>query len=396
MMTEKQSNNKSITAHLYIKEETYWLEKLSDNPGKSRIPYDQKEDRQTGRETVIFTITGDTAQRLAALSRGSETNLHMILTANLYILLNKYTGSCDLLIGTPIYKQEDEGEGDYVNTMLPLRNTIDSDKTFKALLLQVRQTIKEACQHQNYPMEMLTYRLGMEYSTEDFPLFEVVIKLESIHDNAYIHPLNPAVILTFTGEGETFSGKLDYKARLYEKETIETLAGHYQNILQTVLEEINVKTSEIDLLTEEERQRLLVEFNETEQETPAQMTIIRKFQQQALETPGNIAVVFEQEKYTYRRLNREAAQLARHLREKGAKKNTIVGVMADYSKTMILAVLGILKAGAAYLPIDPEAPTVRIEYMLKDSNTRLVLTGAENTAHDQPGEEPAFEGEIIK
>ncbi|HAY3898245.1 TPA: amino acid adenylation domain-containing protein, partial [Escherichia coli] len=182
---------------------------------------------------------------------------------------------------------------------------------------------------------------------------------------------------------------IDYCPKLFKKETIERLSSHYVRILESIVNNKEIKLSEVDLLSEEERNQILYEFNDTKVEYPKNKTIHELFEEQVEKTPDNIAGVFEDKKLTYRELNERANSLARVLRDKGVKADSIVGIMVERSLKMIVGIMGILKAGGAYLPIDPNYPKERIEYMLKDSESKILLSKNDLV------ETIEFDGEVI-
>jgi len=373
-----------FTALQNIADENYWTRHLSGHPGKTRFPYDQ---HRTGKAPYTagvsrFSLTGDIYRELIKLSSQSLPRLQMILTAGLAALLYKYTGNNDITIGTPIYKQEIQAE--FINTVLPLRNQIRRHMTFKELLLQVRETITGADEHQNYPMEMLLQKLGIPFSKNDeFPLFDVVILLENLQDKSYIEHLKPNILFSFldSGAGKGVTGILQYNASLYGEETVENIILHYRQLLEIVFANVNTRLLSLNILTGKEKKLLLEKYNNTRTDYPASKTIYQLFAEQVERTPDKIAVIDTgtptgetgQEEITYRELNQKSDELANWLQTRGVGPGTIVGIMAERSHRLVIDILGILKAGAAYLPIDPENPAERIDYMLKDSGAKILV-----------------------
>ncbi|MFC4545042.1 AMP-binding protein, partial [Paenactinomyces guangxiensis] len=180
--------------------------------------------------------------------------------------------------------------------------------------------------------------------------------------------------LTWTAvEGETLSFAVEYSTSLFKRDTIERMAEHFIHILEQIVHHPEICLSEIELVTETEKQQLLVEFNDTEADYPREKTLHELFEEQVRKTPDHMVVVFGEERLTYRELNERANQLARALREKGIRRNEFVGLLVERSVEMIVGILGILKAGGAYVPIDPAYPSDRIRYMLEDSGARWLL-----------------------
>jgi fengycin family lipopeptide synthetase D len=392
MYRKNKPDQLAVAASQNIKEREYWLKKLSGDLVKSYFPYDhqKKVSNDSKKDAVTFRYTGELFSRLMALSNGSDPRLHMILAAGLVVVLHKYTSRSDIIVGVPIYKQEIDAE--FINTVLALRNWLKGDMSFKELLLQVRQTIGEAVENQGYPIETLLYKLNMSLTGNDFPLFDTFVLLENIHEKKYIQHINNNMTFIFSRTREYIEGKLEYNSLLYEKPTVARIALHFKNVLDQVLLDVNISIVGIDMLSKEEKKKLLFDFNDTEADFPRGKTIHRLFEEQVERTPDHIAVIgmehgaWTMEKYlegtgglapmniTYRELNKESNRLAHLLQEKGVKCDTIAAIMVERSPEMIIGIMGILKAGGTYLPLDPESPTNRILLMLADSKAGILLT----------------------
>ncbi|UCH94577.1 MAG: AMP-binding protein, partial [Candidatus Aminicenantes bacterium] len=371
----------AVAARHYAREKQYWEKKLSGDLVKTGFPYDKpgpkgiSEDK-VPMEAVKLRFTGQLYSKLMWTSNGDDHMLHMILTAGLVVLLNKYTGNRDIIVGVPIYKQDSEGE--FVNTVLALRDYIEDCMTFKELLYQVKQTIMEADENQNYPLETLLYRLNINKPAveNDFSLFDIVILLENIHDKKYIQHIKPHMIISFNNNrtGEALECIWEFNTLLYEPGSVRKIAAHFTTLLQEALFNVDAKISGINILSAEEKKQLVVDFNNTAAAYPADKTMHELFAEQVTKTPDNIAVVSKESNLTYTRLNQEANQLAKVLKEKGAAADTIVAIKLERSLTMIIGIFAVLKADAAYLPIDPEYPGERVYYMLTDSSAKFFLT----------------------
>ncbi|MHB9940925.1 hypothetical protein CF065_04670 [Clostridium sporogenes] len=387
-MINKSNKDAIIIANQFSREREYWVQKLSGELSKSFFPVDFVKSSTCENKKNIsgFKITGDLFSKLSKLSNGSDARLHMILSTIVTILINKYTSNEDVIIGTPIYKQD--GQGEFLNTVLILRNEINRNSTFKELLLNVRQNLTEAIEHENYPIDKLLSDLDKEYD-EDYSFFDILVMLENVHDRSYIKNIRANTIFSFTRKSDCIQGILEYNDTLYKIETIERIITHFLNLLKVALNNIDVLIKEMEIVTEEERNQILHEFNDTKTHYPRNKTIQELFEAQVEKAPDNIAVVFEDKKLTYRELNEKANSLARVLRNKGVKADSIVGIMMEKSLEAIIGLMGILKAGGAYLPIDPSYPKERIEYMLKDSKSNILLT-TENLLNNIE-----FSGQII-
>jgi len=377
-----------VAAKPSVKEREYWLNKLGDRPAKSIIVYDHHkpvgaaDQGQTWcqAETETFRLTGPLFSRLKWITNESDARLHMILVAGVTLLTHFYTGNTDILLGTPIYRQN--VEGDFINTVLVLRNGAGSHMTFKELLFQVKETISEAIQHQNYPIKVLLYDLNIPFSAWDFPLFDIVVLLENIQDKSYLKSITPNILFSFYREEDHIRGMIEYNGSLYERATIRGVLAHFKQILGEVLFHVDEPLSGIEMLSAEERRLLLVDFNSTAAEYPDQHTIHGLFARQVERTPHHPAVVGANctEPVSYHDLNERANQLARALRGKGVNSGTIVALLMERSLEMIISVLAVMKAGGAYLPVDPLYPPDRKVYMLRNSGVRLLLKG--QAVHD--------------
>jgi amino acid adenylation domain-containing protein len=421
----------AVAANQNVKERDFWLNKFSGELVKSSFPYDNNVKNMAGGkiERVKFKIIGELYSKCVSACKGTDHALHMLFTAVLVVLLHKYMydDNNDIIVGSPIYSQDMDTDAniELINTVLALRNQINDDMTFKELLTQVRQTIIEAVENQNYPLEILMKKLGLEFFEKDIPLFDIAILVENIHDKKYLHHIiHLNMIFSFFRGDKSIDGVIEYNGALYREQTVERIIRHYIQVTKTVLFESGLKLSDIDLLSEEEKKQILYDFNDTAREYPASKAIHELFEEQVKRTPDHVALTgpkLQNTKYkiqtkyksqitnykqssalradfdtfgpmhlTYKELNEKSNQVAYLLREKGVLADSIIGIMMERSVEMIIGIIGILKAGGAYLPIDPEYPQERIDYMLKDSNAALLFTGRElsDTGKEKGGRRP--------
>ena len=370
-----------VAANQNIEAKNFWLKKLSGEPAKSHFPYEHY-DRQKKKGTIntlTFDFSGELFSGLMRIAGQSDIKLHIILTAGLMVLLQKYTDNNDIIVGTPIYKQDMENE--FINTVLALRNQVPPNITFKEFLLQVRQTIKEAHDNYNYPFEILVEQLNLQAAPGDFPLFDVAILLENNQDKNHINHIPLKMIFSFLKiEAETrIKGIVEYHSLFYEEVTIERITLHFNRLLNQVLFNANTRLGEIDILSPDEKKQLLVDFNRSEIKSDypaylAEKTIIQLFERQVTETPAKTAVVFKKDVLTYKELNEKANRMAWFLRKKGASSDSIVAIMMEHSLQMLIGILGVWKTGAAYLPIGADYPQKRVISMLNDSQASIFLT----------------------
>jgi amino acid adenylation domain-containing protein len=381
MKNKSLSGDMAIAVSQSSKERQFWLKKFPGDVVKSVLPYDQlktkKETTDHESDFVTFKFPGKLFSRLMGLSKASDYTLHVILAAVLVLLIHKYTGQQDIIVGTPIDKQEEEG--DFINTVLALKNQITDPMTFKELLFQVRQTIDEAIENQNYPIESLLYDLGLEFEDNEFPLFDTAILLENIQDRKYLREIRTGLTFSFMRTDTGIEGSLDYKVSRYHKSTIERIINHYMVLMDHVIFDVELKLADSDFLSGEEKEQLLFGFNSAPAPYPADKTIHGLFAEVAGKDPDTIALIYNRSQLTYRQLNKEAKQLAGLLRQKGVQPDEIVGIMVERSIELVVGLLGILKADSTYLPLDPAYPGERLTYMLNDSSVKLLLTS--DTTH---------------
>ncbi|MCK5055585.1 MAG: amino acid adenylation domain-containing protein [Candidatus Aminicenantes bacterium] len=383
-MWREHSPEKHIAAKQYDKEKNFWLNNLSGEWVRSGFPHDRLRPGESGDKAVTshldFELPEDICSESMKLSSGGDSRLYMILAAALYVLLYKYTGHRDILIGSPIYKQDSGVE--LINTMLTLRNRIHEEMTFKQLLMQVRTSIDEAVKNYCYPIELLPDLLNLSNIGDDFPLFAVTILLGNIHNKNYIQHLKPEITFSFKRTGEKILGVIEYHSNLYRQTTAARIIGHYQRILRQSLLNIEIRAANIDLLSRNEKNQILYEFNNTGTTYPGEKAIPRLFEEQAAKRPGNVVAAGERSAaaysdllfLTYTELNEKSNRLAFILRKKGVKSGKPVVVMVGRLVEMITGIMAVLKAGGAYLPIVPEYPGDRISYILADSSASILLT----------------------
>lgn len=380
----KQNKNLDNTARSGqpVDERDYWLHTLSGDLVKNSFPYDFKaiDGSEPVTRSIEFRFDLETASKLLSITNKSDIRLHMLLVAGIVLLTSKYTGSSDIIIGAPIYKQEKKA--DFINTVLVLRNRLQADMTFKELIFRVKQCIAGAVEHQNYPLKTLFYELDIPFNPEDFQLFDTAVLLENIHDESYIKHIRTNTLFSFFRDGETITGKLAFNALLFKNETMEKISHCLQNLLKDALYNVDSRLEAFDMLTPEEKQKVLFDFNpssvgDTFKGTGTD-TIHELFEQQVEKKPGNIAAVGDEIEYSYGQLNAKADSLARELTERGVAPGSIVGIMIHTPLNLTTGIIGILKSGAAYLPIDPAYPEERINYIFADS-------GLEVLVHDCPG-----------
>jgi amino acid adenylation domain-containing protein len=385
MRYEHLNSEIKVAGSQNVKERDYWLKQLSGELLRCNFPYDyNREDADGGQvntKTVEAGLTGELFVNLNNLSKGVDHTLHVILTAGLVGLLRKYTGVDDILIATPIYRQEIEGQ--FINTLLVLRNRFKDGMTFRELLMQTRQVITEAAENRDYPFELLSEQLNMGIFDRQQSVVDVAVLLGNIHEKSYLRHISYNLLFSFFKRENNIDLFVEYNHSLYEQTTVERIVIHLIRFLQEAVLNPDLTVDDTEILTEEEKERLLYTFNDIEVKYPGDKSIHCLFEDQEEKNPDRIAVVGTsgESHLSYRALNRRSNRLAYYLRSKHISTDSLVGIMLERSPEMIVAILGILKAGSAYLPIDPDIPDNRVNAMLDDAQISLLLT--ENTIFDR-------------
>ncbi len=362
-----------------VKERDYWLNRLDGDLEKSVLPYDDiagDDDAPTEAwAEVPFVFDGELQARLMKLSNGSEHRLHIILCAVTALFADRYTynGSGDISMGAPILRQKKEAA--FINTALVLRCPLEPGMNVKQLILRMRETIVGATEHVNYSMESLLYLLGIPYTSEDdFPLFDISVLVENIHEFDYLRMYRHHASFSFKNEANVIRGRLLYKPGKYRKETVERMVRHYEFLCHTVLFQPEMLLGDVHLLPEQEKQRILQEFNATGVDIPHQ-TIHGLFEAQVERTPGHPALEAEGEVWTYRQLDERADRVAQYLVSRCiVRPGDRVAVLMDPMLERGAVLFGILKAGGAYVPLDASLPERRLKRIIDDAGVEVIIS----------------------
>ena len=379
-----------------IKEkEDYWVNKFKNSEFEQlNLPYDYKAtaSRSYNGDRVTNIIDEKKFRKIERYAKKIGVSPYMFFISVFYILLYKYTGQSEIILGSPIANR-DKNEmkrmvGMFVNNIVTKAN-INSEETFQNFLNEMREQILDDISHQPYPFDMLVKRLGIKTDNSRNPLFDVMFTYQNNQENILKLDNTETQIVEINNNIAKFNLSLEIKPKshtinieyctdLFKKETIERLFEHYINAIDFIMNDVNAKIKDIEIISNTEKNKILYEFNDTKMEYPKDKTITELFEEQVEKTPNDVAVVFEDNKLTYKEVNEKANQLARYLREeKNIKPNDIVGVMLPRSIELISTLIGVLKSGACYIPIDPTYPEKRIEYMLENSDAKFLLTNEE-------------------
>ncbi|HVG17621.1 MAG TPA: condensation domain-containing protein, partial [Blastocatellia bacterium] len=361
---------------------SYWKQQLGGELPALQLPTDRPRPPLPSLDGAKQTVTlpGGLTERLRLLSRREGATMFMTLTAAFKILLYRYSGQKDIILGTPIANRnraETEGLiGFFVNTLV-MRTDLSGEPSFQDLLSRVREVAMEAYANQDLPFERLVEELQPERDQSRHPLFQAMISLQTEPMPEFevggltITPVEVGevatkfidLVLDVVDKGDRLVMSLEYSIDLFEEATVRRMLGHLETLLEGVADDPAQKIIWLPLLTEAERQQILVEWNDTRVDYPLHMCLHQLFEASVEKFPDAIAVVSGGEQVTYRELNRRANQLARHLQGLGVGPEVLVGLCLERSIELIVGMLGVLKAGGAYVPLDPEYPIDRITSM---------------------------------
>ena len=385
----------------------YWKEKLAGELPVLNLPTDRPRPAvQTfnGKSKTVFLDSALT-QKLKQISEETGSTLYMTLLAAFKVLLHRYTGQDDLVVGTPTtgrgHNELAAIVGYFVNP-LPLRSDLSGNPKFSDFLARVRKTVVDAIDHQSYPLGLLVEKLHPERDTSRTPLFQVMfvfqrahllneeglssfavgeegtqmnlagLPMEAVHLEEWLSPFD--MTLMMAESNNKLGASLTYNTDLFDEETIDNMLEHFQTLLNSIVENSSERVGSLALLPAKELSHLTETLNETQNDFPADKCAHEIIAEIANLNPDADALVFEGKKLSYSELNNRANQLAHYLMKKGVGPETVVGISVERSPEMIVAMLGVLKAGGAYLPMDPEYPADRLALMLEDSGAPVLIT----------------------
>jgi amino acid adenylation domain-containing protein len=370
----------------------YWKAQLDGSPALLELPTDRPRPVVPSNlgSFVICEIGRELTETLKELSRREGVSLYMLLLAAFKTLLARYAGQEQIVVGTPIANRNwidiENLIGFFVNTLV-LRTDLSGNPPFRELLMQIREVTLGAFAHQDVPFEKLVEELQPERDINRTPLFQVMFSLQNapmpslelsqvtmtlLQDDSTTAQFDLTLDVTERPQG--LECLLEYNLDIFEPATARRMLVHFANLLESIAANPQQRLLELPLLTEAERQQILVEWNDTAREYPRGRSVHQLFEEQVERTPQATAVVFGDERITYAELNQRANQLANHLRQIGVRPETRVGILLKRSVEMPVALLAVLKAGGAYVAFDPSYPADRLRYMIEDSDVSVLLT----------------------
>ena len=370
----------------------FWKDELQGAPLVLELPTDRPRPASPAYSGDWFRldIDADTRSALEAVAREHGATLYMVLLSAFNLLLSRYSGAEELLVGSPVANREQKETenliGSLINTVA-IRADLSGNPPFTELLGKTRDTALNAFEHQALPFEKLVEELQPERNLSHSPVYQVMFNLQNrAQEVVEFADLESSALITETGTAkldlhllmeETDNGLsawFEYATELFDRNSIERMAGHYARILKQVAANPQQQINNIRLPDEAETQLILNDWNNTARDYPADVTLIDLFETQVAKTPDAVAVVFEGQELSYRELDERANHLGHELQSHGIGPESVVGVYMERSIEMVVALYGILKAGAAYTPLDPEYPAQRLQHMLEDAGTSVVVT----------------------
>lgn len=370
----------------------YWRLQLAGAPPLLEIATDRPRPAvQNFRgSSYSFSLSQEIAKAAREFSQREGATLFMTLLAAFQALLSRYSGQDDIVVGTPIANRnhvDTEGLiGFFVNTLV-LRGRLSNDPSFREFLQQLRATALEAYAHQDMPFEELVKDLQPERNLSYSPLFQVMFTLQNVtRQTLKLAGLNLdsvktenttakfELVMEVEENEQGLRVTLQYNTGLFDRATVERLAGHYRTLVESALINPDLRISRLPLLTEPECRQFLFDWNDTARPLPPDATATKLFEVRVGVQPQAVAVVGDKEQLTYAELNGKANQLAAYLRKLGVGEEARVGILMEQSVEMIVALLGVLKAGAAYVPIQPQSPPEQLVFMLNDAQVSILIT----------------------
>ncbi|WP_243649493.1 amino acid adenylation domain-containing protein [Baia soyae] len=367
-----------------VKNKEFWMKKFETLP---ELLFAENQGYEGKRKS--FMIDPSLSAKMKAVAEKAQCSLNEWYIMLLQVYLHKMVGRRDIVMGTPVYnrsgKREKETVGMFTSTM-PLRCEIDVDSSVSEYLKTVKREIRQSYMHQKYPYNLLANDLQLKKHGYD-SLFQLSVNYYNFQANNQLldpeelysgHQLFPMqiVVKDWSEEG-SLQLDFDYRTSMFTDEYIEQMNSRMLYLAEQILQNPDVSIGDLTLLSDEETRELVYDFNHTEAEYPKDKTVTELFEEQVKSTPNRIAVSCRNESLTYEELNRKANQLARVLVGSGIGRDSIVGIFADHSLHLPVAILGILKTGAAYVPIDVQTASGRMEEILRDSGASALLTNRE-------------------
>lgn len=390
-----------LQSEKYQKDKQYWEEKFQEIPEVATIPGSKQnaDESNPAGERKQFNLNTEQVTKIKKYCKENKISLYNFFMAIYSIYIGEISNLDEFVIGTPILNRtnfkEKNAAGMFIN-MAPFKIKMSQNEEFKEFIKRISLDSMGMLKHQKYSYQCLLEELRKKNNATP-NLYNILLSYQITNAHQSGGDMTYKTDWTFNGccaenmdiqiydlnDTGSLNIAYDYKTSIYEKQDIENIHKRIINIINQVINNENIEVKDIDIVTPEEKEKLVVEFNKTELEYNENIPIIKYFEEQVEKTPNNIAVVFENKNMTYKELNEKANSLAYELRKNGVTNNTIVGIMQERSFEMMIAILAVLKAGGSYIPIAPDYPADRVQYMLEDSNAGILLAETNNVKTDK-------------
>ena len=383
--------NDNLKGNTFNNSKKYWISQFKDDVPVLNLPtnYPRPVNKSYSGAKIYDKINKDITEKINNYAKANGFTPYMLLLSAYYILLSKYSMQDDIIIGSPIAARDNSQLADiigmFVNT-LPLRMNVNNGYTFKDFLKNVKNMCLNSFEHQTYPLDELINNLNLTRDNSRNPLFDVLftyqnnglenLNLGNIHSEYYIPDTKISkfdLSLEVIPTNDELNINFEYCTKLFNKDFVQNICNHYINILNIVLDNPEIKISDIDMLFKEEKNRIVHDFNNTYLEYPSDKNLVDLFKDIVLKYPNNIAVQFGEKSITYKELDEKSNTLAIQMLDNGVKKGDIVGVCINKSIELLISIWAILKNGCVYMPMYVGYPKDRLEYMVKNSNCKLLI-----------------------
>ena len=384
--------NKALADGDYNKQLEYWVKELKGAPELLQLPMDfQRPKHQTyDGDEVVFRIDQETTKQLQLFSKQNSGSLFVTLLSMFNTLISRYASQEEFLIGIPIagrtYEEQESVVGMFINNF-PMRITPLEQMTFPEMYEMCKKKFYEAYDNQNLPIDRIVDELKVTRSANISPLFQVMFNLLDMFDEKISlggskmeifdkrrHVAQFDLSLHIYETEKSLNCILEYNTNLFKRSRIERMAGHFTELVRSLLINPDQKLRKIPILTDLEKEVILGEWNATTVDFPREKCIHQLFEEQVVRTPDRLAIWDDRQKVTYSELNQKANKLARHLHDSGAVEGSLVSICIERSTDLLVAMLAILKAGCTYIPLDPIYPKDRLALILEDGNPVVMLT----------------------
>ncbi len=380
-MKEKQTElSKEDVNSEKLSEEEFWLNKFEDNINKSILPIDYPcYTNEVSYKKIKYNFDHSVITWLNNVCDYSDIKLHIFLSSALFLLIKKFTFENDISLGTLIHKQEDDS--DLINKVLVLKILFNEELTCRELLFKTKDVVINAYKNQNYSLDKIIKQLKIVYSKEEFhPLFDIALIVEGLHDKLYFDNIKFNILFSFIKENDSITCEIKYNSLLYKEGSIETFFKCFQQVLFVYSKNFDTKIRDVELISTQDKCMVLQKFNNTEYNHDAK-SVIDVFKEKVKRNPKATAVIHSEREISYEELDRISDRLAGQLIALNVK-HKVVAVHLSPSIELVIVLLGVLKSGGVFLPIDVDLPEDRKRIMLNDSNASKIITSSNSLIND--------------